>query len=156
MIDNPDTSVMTPKMLVADDDPAIVHLLVDRCRKMGFQIETASNGMQLLIKARQWKPDVLIVDVNLPELDGLTVCAQLLDPHSKPIETIVITGYPNFETVDRCEGLGALYAPKGPDFRKLIDAALKDNISRHDSQDRGGGNSTDERQSTGTSARSCG
>ncbi len=126
MVDNPDTSGMTPKMLIADDDPAIVHLLADRCKKMGFQIETASNGMQLLIRARQWKPDVLIVDVNLPELDGLTVCAQLLEPHSKPIETIVITGYSNPETVDRCEGLGAFYARKGPDFRKLIDAALKE------------------------------
>ena len=124
-MDKHDTSDMAPKMLIADDDPAIVHLLAKRCSRMGFQIETASNGMQLLIKGRQWTPDVLIVDVNMPEQDGLTVCAQLLEPRRKPFETIVITGYSDFETVDRCESLGAFYTRKGPDFLKLIDAALK-------------------------------
>ena len=43
----------TPRMLIADDDPAIVRLLADRCVKMGFKVETASNGLQLLIKARR-------------------------------------------------------------------------------------------------------
>ena len=121
-----DTAHTGPKMLIADDDPAIVQMLANRCVNMGFQVDTASNGMQSLIKARQWKPDVLIVDVNMPELDGLSVCAQLLEPNSRPIDVVVVTGYTDPETIDRCEGFGAFYARKGPDFWIRVRAALEE------------------------------
>ena len=113
-----------PNMLIADDDPAILRLLVDRCRKMGFQVETAANGMQLLIKARHSHPDILIVDVNMPELDGLAVCTRFLDPGHKPVEVVVITGGTDPETAERCDSLGLFYSRKGPDFWKDVEAAL--------------------------------
>ncbi len=113
-----------PKMLIADDDPAIVRLLADRCVKMGFKVETAANGMQLLIKARRSQPDIMIVDVNMPEMDGLSVCSRLLDPGSKPVEVVVVTGSSDLETAERCESLGLFYGRKGPEFWKNIEAAL--------------------------------
>src|SRR5471030_605089 len=113
-----------PKMLIAYDDPAIVRLLADRCMKMGFKVETAANGMQLLIKARHSQPDIMIVDVNMPEMDGLSVCTRLLDPGSKPMEVVVVTGSSDPETAARCESLGLFYGRKGPDFWKNIEAAL--------------------------------
>jgi len=114
----------TPKMLIADDDPAIVRLLADRCAKMGFQVETAVNGVQLLVKARRSNPDILIVDVNMPELDGLSVCTRLLDPGRKAVEVVVVTGRTDAETAERCESLGMFFGRKGPDFWKSIEAAL--------------------------------
>ena len=49
---NPDkASRSAPKMLIADDDPLIVTALADRCARMGFEIETATNGLQAMIKA---------------------------------------------------------------------------------------------------------
>lgn len=114
----------TPKVLIADDDPAIVRLLADRCAKMGFNVETAMNGMQLLVKARNSNPDILIVDVNMPELDGLSVCTRLLDPGRKAIEVVVVTGRTDAETAERCESLGMFFGRKGPDFWKSIEAAL--------------------------------
>ena len=105
-----------PKMLIADDDPAIVRLLADRCVKMGFKVETASNGMQLLIKARRSQPDIMIVDVNMPEMDGLSVCTRFLDPGSRPVEVVVVTGSSDQETAERCESLGLFYGRKGPEF----------------------------------------
>jgi CheY-like chemotaxis protein len=113
-----------PKMLIADDDPAIVQLLADRCLKMGFKVETAANGMQLLIKARRSQPDIMIVDVNMPEMDGLSVCTRLLDPGGKPVEVVVVTGSSDPETEERCESLGLFYGRKGPEFWKNIEAAL--------------------------------
>ncbi len=113
-----------PKMLIADDDPAIVRLLADRCMKIGFKVETATNGMQLLIKARRSQPDILIVDVNMPELDGLSVCSHLLDPGSKPLEVVVVTGSTDPETEQRCESLGMFYGRKGPDFWHSVEGAL--------------------------------
>jgi len=113
-----------PKMPIADDDPAIVRLLADRCVKMGFKVETASNGMQLLIKARRSQPDILIVDIHMPELDGLSVCTRLLDPGSKPLEVVVVTGSTDPETAERCESLGMFYGRKGPDFWNSVEGAL--------------------------------
>ncbi len=117
----PDTA---PKLLIADDDPAIVRLLADRCVKMGFKVETATNGVQLLVKARRNPPDIVIVDVNMPELDGLSVCAHLLDPGNKSLEVVVVTGSNDPETVERCQSLGMFYGYKGPDFWNSVEGAL--------------------------------
>jgi CheY-like chemotaxis protein len=105
-----------PKILIADDDPSIVRLLSDRCTRMGFKVETAANGVQALLKANRGKPDILIIDVNMPEADGLAVCAHLLDPVRKALDVIVITANQDSETIERCESFGAFYACKGPDF----------------------------------------
>jgi CheY-like chemotaxis protein len=114
------------KMLIADDDPAAARLLAERCTRMGFQVEIATNGIQLIIKARRNPPDILITDVNMPELDGLSACVRLLDPGSKHIEIVVITGSPNPETVDRSESVGTHYLRKGPDFWKDMEIALSE------------------------------
>ena len=112
------------QMLIADDDPAILRLLADRCAKLGFKVETAMNGVQLLVKARHSHPDILIVDVNMPALDGLSVCVSLLEPGRKPVEVIVMTGGGGAETAERCDSLGTFFARKGPDFWNGIKAAL--------------------------------
>ena len=114
----------TPKMLIADDDPAVVRLLADRCAKMGFKVETATNGIQALIMIRRSQPDVLIVDVNMPEVDGLSVCTRLLSPGSKPIEVVVVTGSADPETAERCESMGMFYGRKGPEFWNSLSSAL--------------------------------
>jgi CheY-like chemotaxis protein len=115
---------MPPKMLIADDDLAIVRLLSDRLTSVGFEVETASNGIQALIKANRSHPDIMVIDVNMPEADGLTVCARLLDPSKKPLNVIVITGSRKTETVERCEGFGAFYVRKHHEFWRDLGAAL--------------------------------
>jgi CheY-like chemotaxis protein len=113
-----------PRILIADDDPSIVRLLADHCARMGFDVDTASNGIQALLKASRTKPDTLVIDVNMPEVDGLSVCAHLLDPDRAPINVIVMTGSRNPDTLERCEGFGAFYARKGPKFWQDLEAAL--------------------------------
>jgi CheY-like chemotaxis protein len=66
----------------------------------------------------------MIVDVNMPELDGLSVCTRLLDPGSKPVEVVVVTGSSDPMTAERCESLGLFYGRKGPEFWKSVEAAL--------------------------------
>ncbi len=115
-----------PKMLIADDDPAIVRLVADRCSKMGFSVATATNGIQALISANRIRPQVLIIDVNMPELDGLSVCKQLRDLIRESIGVVVVTGRRDPGTMERCKGLGAFYACKGPDFWSNLASALTD------------------------------
>jgi CheY-like chemotaxis protein len=114
----------TPRMLVADDDPSILRLLANHCASIGFDVDTASNGIQALLKASRGKPDILVIDVNMPEVDGLSVCAHLLDPDKKPTNVIVITGSRDPNTLERCEGFGARYVRKGPHFWNDLEAAL--------------------------------
>jgi CheY-like chemotaxis protein len=113
-----------PRMLIADDDSSVVRLLADQCVRMGFDIETASNGTQALAMASRTRPDILVIDVNMPEVDGLSVCAHLRDPDDRPMNVIVITGSTNRDTAERCEEFGAYYARKGPDFWNDLQIAL--------------------------------
>jgi CheY-like chemotaxis protein len=115
-----------PRMLIADDDPAILRLLAARCASVGFLVETATNGIQALIKANRNYPDILVIDVNMPEADGLTVCARLLDHSTRPMpmDVVVVTGSPGNETAERCRGFGAFYVRKGPEFWSGLEVAL--------------------------------
>jgi CheY-like chemotaxis protein len=117
-------------MLIADDDPAIVRMLADRCAGVGFEVETATNGLQALIKANRSHPDIMIIDVNMPEADGLTVCARLLDPTKRSLNVVVVTGSRETETVERCEGFGAFYVRKGPEFWDSLASALTETFPR--------------------------
>jgi CheY-like chemotaxis protein len=119
--DNP-----APRMLIADDDPAILRLLAERCKSVGFSVETATNGIQALIKANRNYPDILVIDVNMPEADGLTVCSRLLDHSTRPMpmDVVVVTGSLDTETAERCRGFGAFYVRKGPEFWSGLEAAL--------------------------------
>jgi CheY-like chemotaxis protein len=119
-----------PRMLIADDDPSIVRLLADRCARVGFDVDTASNGIQALIKANRSHPDIMVIDVNMPEADGLTVCARLLDPSRRSLNVVVVTGSRETETAERCEGLGAFYVRKGPDFWSGLGFALTELFPR--------------------------
>ena len=114
----------TLKVLVADDDPDVLQLLAGRCAEMGFEVQTATNGLQALIMARQNWPHVLIADVNMPEVDGLSLCLSLLAPPVEAIEIIVITASSDQMTIDRCEACGAIYGQKGPDLWTLIQSTL--------------------------------
>jgi len=113
-----------PKMLIADDDPSILRLLADHCTRLGFDVDTAPNGMQAILKASRTKPEIIVIDVNMPEVDGLSVCAHLLDPDRPPVNVIVITGSRNLDTLERCEGFGARYIRKGPGFWSDLESAL--------------------------------
>jgi CheY-like chemotaxis protein len=118
------TAPAGPRLLIADDDPSILGLLADHCARLGFDVDTASNGMQAILKASRGKPDLIVVDVNMPEVDGLSVCAHLLEPERAPVNAIVITGSRNPHTLERCEGFGAQYVRKGPNFWSELESAL--------------------------------
>jgi CheY-like chemotaxis protein len=66
----------------------------------------------------------MVIDVNMPEADGLTVCARLLDPSRRSLNVIVVTGSRDADTVERCEGFGACYVRKGPGFWDGLGRAL--------------------------------
>ena len=72
-----DGTESTVKVLIVDDDVGIVELLTSYLLKEGFKVEAARDGSTGLARARQWKPDVVVLDIMLPGLDGLEVLRRL-------------------------------------------------------------------------------
>jgi CheY-like chemotaxis protein len=101
-----------------------VRLLADWCAKVGFEVDTAANGIQALIKANRSHPDILVIDLNMPGANGLSVCARLLDPAKHPLNVVLITGCQAWETLERCEGFGISYVRKGVGFWSDLTLAL--------------------------------
>ena len=65
------------RLLVVDDEPNILELLSVALRFNGFEVATATNGQQALTTARRFKPDLVVLDVMMPELDGFEVVRRL-------------------------------------------------------------------------------
>jgi DNA-binding response OmpR family regulator len=68
---------MAKKILIIEDDPAISRLVDYTLRHEGYEIITASNGLEGINKAHKEAPDVIVLDVMLPGMDGFEVCHRL-------------------------------------------------------------------------------
>jgi CheY-like chemotaxis protein len=113
-----------PKILIADDDPSVVRLIADRCISMGFNVETAMSGIEAVERLQSGGFDTMIIDIQMPGLDGLSVCADVVGTAARPLHVIVATGSRDAETVAKCDDLGALYLLKGSGFWANLESAL--------------------------------
>lgn len=89
------------KILVVDDEPKIVQLVRDYLERAGFGVLTASNGKNALAVSRSEKPDLIILDLGLPEMDGLDVTRTLRKDSNVPI--LMLTA--RSEETDKLVGL---------------------------------------------------
>ena len=90
---------LTGTVLVADDDADIVRFVEVNLRLEGFQVLTARDGQEALTKALDLQPDVVLLDVLMPRLDGYTVCERLrADQRGAAIPVILLTA--NFISAD--------------------------------------------------------
>ncbi len=81
-----------PRILVTDDEPNIVRLIQVNLERQGFQVETASNGAQALEKIRANRPDLLVSDVMMPEMDGFELLSNIRrDPALENLPVIMLT-----------------------------------------------------------------
>lgn len=71
------TAPMATRVLVVDDEPNIVDVVRGYLEREGFEVEAAFDGLSALELARRSKPDLVVLDVMLPGLDGIEVCRQL-------------------------------------------------------------------------------
>jgi len=111
-----------PKILIVEDDPDIQELLHFNLEKAGYQTFRAENGEEGLLLARKQTPDLIILDLLLPEMDGLEVCRRIRrDPTLQHLPIIMVTA--KGEEMDRVVGLelGADdYVVKPFSIRELI------------------------------------
>jgi adenylate cyclase len=79
-----------PRILVVDDMPANVHILELRLAAQGYEVVTASDGEAALAAAREAQPDLILLDVMMPKVDGLEVCRRLRSDPSFPFTPIIM------------------------------------------------------------------
>jgi len=97
-------SRVKPKILVVDDEPDAVELIEFNLRSAGYDVITAADGEEALRKARASIPDLILLDLMLPEVDGLEVCKILRrDPATSALPIVMLTA--KAAEVDRILGL---------------------------------------------------
>jgi len=94
---------MTGRVLVVEDDEDIADVLRRSLRQEGHEVRTAADGEAALAVATEFVPDLVILDLGLPKLDGVEVCRRLRESGDVPI--LILTA--RSETDDRVEGLDA-------------------------------------------------
>ena len=92
---------MPKKILIVDDEPQIVEICRDYLKAAGYETVTASNGSQALALARREKPDLIVLDLMMPEMDGLDVTREIRRASDVPI--IMLTA--RVEETDKLIGL---------------------------------------------------
>ena len=92
---------MASTVLVVDDEKNIVQLARLYLNKEGYEVEAAFDGLEALKKAKSVRPDLIILDIMMPEMDGLDVCRELRKTSNVPI--IILTA--RDDDVDRIVGL---------------------------------------------------
>jgi len=112
-------------ILIVDDSPTEVHVMKTALEKHGYQIESASDGAEGIAKAKSMKPDLILMDVVMPGVNGFQATRKLTaDPETRSIPVIMITS--KDQESDRVWGMrqGAVaYLVKPVSIHELVEKA---------------------------------
>lgn len=109
------------KVLIADDEVDFASTLVARLRLRNFKTSMVTSGQAAIVAVAEQCPDVLLLDLKMPDLDGLEVLAQLKKDHPAT-KVIILTGHGSFEAGIEGMELGAFdYLMKPVDLNLLIE-----------------------------------
>ena len=109
------------KILIIDDEPTTVKLLEGSLASAGFEVLTANDGMEGMVLAQKEKPALIIVDIFMPNLDGMAFIQEIKQSNDlKYLSIIVLSGQPGL--AERLKQLGVFhYFVKPPDAKKIVE-----------------------------------
>jgi DNA-binding response OmpR family regulator len=112
-------------ILIVDDEDEIVRLLKSFFeRQGGYQIHSASDGITALIEVGRAKPDLMILDILIPGVDGIEVCRRIKEDHDNRTAIIAVSGQPDNERRSVQAGADAFMA-KPLDLDRLLAEAKR-------------------------------
>jgi two-component system alkaline phosphatase synthesis response regulator PhoP len=86
------TKNMPPKILIVDDEPDILEFIKYLLEREDFLVDVAGNGSEAIQKTKSFKPDLILMDVMMPVMDGIEACRQIkLLPESKKVFVVFLT-----------------------------------------------------------------
>ena len=120
---------MKKKVLIVDDEPGIVRLLAMRLKAKGYEIFKAYNGLECLMITKEEKPDLILLDIKMPKMNGIAAFELILEQdETKDIPVLFMTAYPTSEIKEQVLKMGAKGCISKPfisiDFEKTIDMII--------------------------------
>lgn len=96
------------KILIVEDDEFLSKMYAAKLDLEGFQVTEAATGLQGLKAVEKDKPDLILLDLNLPEMDGFEVLKRIKEAeNTRDIPVLVLTNYAQKDNIDKCLNLGA-------------------------------------------------
>lgn len=119
---------MKPRVLVVDDESDFIELLQYNLENQGYEILTATDGVQALNIARRELPDVVLIDLMLPDLDGFSVCEILRSqPSTSKVPIIVVSALDGEYVRSRGLQAGVACCFKKPVDMKVLGESIRSN-----------------------------
>jgi two-component system alkaline phosphatase synthesis response regulator PhoP len=117
----------TTKILIVDDEPDCISIIQCRLEWCHYKVITATNGKEGLEKASQEKPDLILLDTNMPEMNGHEMLARLRKDNAlKNVPVIMVTALCDAKDIDKASSFGISdYVTKPVDFAKLTEKVSK-------------------------------
>ncbi len=114
---------MPAKILTVDDEPDVLELIRFHLAKAGYQVVQAANGRQALEMIRDEKPDLVLLDLMLPDIDGFGICELLRrNPETASLPIVIVSAWGTPDSKSLGLELGALdYVTKPFSPRVLVD-----------------------------------
>jgi DNA-binding response OmpR family regulator len=111
-----------PRILIADDEPNIVLALELLMKREGYEIRSVSDGESAIEAAKSFRPDLVLLDVMMPRMDGYEVCQRLrADPETKGVVIVMLTAKGREVEREKGMALGAdLYITKPFSTRDVV------------------------------------
>lgn len=99
---------ISPLVLLVDDDPAMLFLEKGALEKVGFSVREASCGMEAIAAFHERCPDIILLDVMMPDFDGFRVCEEIRKTEAgELVPIIMVTGLDDAESIDSAYKVGA-------------------------------------------------
>lgn len=115
----------TKKILIVDDEILVIKALADKLVAEGFSTDSAHDGQEALLKARQSKPDLILLDIIMPKLDGISVLKRLKAwPETQNIPVIILTNLSDDKQVSDALRIG------DTDYLVKVEHTLSDILER--------------------------
>ncbi|KXB30742.1 hypothetical protein AT959_08395 [Dechloromonas denitrificans] len=107
------------RVLVADDDPTVGLLMPAALAGQGFAVTVVDNGKAALNEFERTPFDIILLDVEMPEMDGFAVCSAIRQRRGGEIPVVLVTGHTEPAFIQRAYDLGADYIAKPLDWSLL-------------------------------------
>jgi len=121
---------MLKKILVIDDEPELVKAATVRLQASGYEVISAYDGQEGIGKAKEGKPDLILLDIIMPKKDGYEVCKNLKsNPKTRDIPIIIFTASGQEGLEKKCMAIGASAMIRKPfetaELLELVDKLLR-------------------------------
>jgi CheY-like chemotaxis protein len=109
------------KILVVDDEPDTLDMLQSLLSRWGYDVATARNGVEALMRTMKAAPNLLLTDLSMPQMDGVELCRRFKSQRNlRPIPVLVVTGLPDLPIA--LQGVVDAFFPKPLDCYRLLSA----------------------------------